>query len=159
VVSLNEEVGSKRLELLHELVPTAAIIALLVNPANPISATLSRDAQAAARHLGLQLHVLYAGTERELDTVFATLAQLRAGALVIGNDAYFISRNEATEAAIRMRTVRLAELVGFSRAKSRPICRSCNQPSSSWSSISRLPKRWASPSRRRCLPLADEVIE
>jgi putative ABC transport system substrate-binding protein len=82
------------LELLHELVPTATIIALLVNPANPFTETLSRDAQAAARALGLQLHVLRASTERELDTVFASLVHLRAGALVIGNDAFFASRSE-----------------------------------------------------------------
>ena len=88
------EVGPKRLELLHELVPTATIIALLVNPTNPNAETLSRDVQAAARTLGLQLHVLHASTERDFDTVFATLVQLRAGALVIGTDAFFISRSE-----------------------------------------------------------------
>ena len=62
---LGVEVGPKRLELLHEVVPTATIIALLVNPANPIAEAVSRDMHAAARKLGLQLHLLHASTERE----------------------------------------------------------------------------------------------
>jgi putative ABC transport system substrate-binding protein len=93
VVSLNAEVGPKRLELMHEVVPTATVIALLANPTNPITSAQARDAQAAARTLGLQLHVLHASTEPELETVFATLSQLRAGALVIGADAFFASRS------------------------------------------------------------------
>jgi putative ABC transport system substrate-binding protein len=80
---LNVEVGPKRLELIHELVPRAAI-ALLVNPTEPLAETQLKDARAAAGTLGLQLHVLYASTEREFDAVFATLAQLRAGGLAIG---------------------------------------------------------------------------
>jgi putative ABC transport system substrate-binding protein len=80
---LNVEVGPKRLELIHELVPRAAI-ALLVNPTEPLAETQLKDARAAAGTLGLQLHVLYASTEREFDAVFATLAQLRAGGLSIG---------------------------------------------------------------------------
>ena len=90
---LDVELGAKRLELLHELVPTATIMALLVNPTNPSAETLSKDHQAAARSLGLQLHVLHASTEREFDTVFATLIQLRAGALAIGNDPFLTSRS------------------------------------------------------------------
>ena len=94
VTSLNVEVGPKRLELLHELVPTATVVALLVNPDNPNAETLARDLEAVARRLGLQLHVLRARAERDFDTVFATLRQLRAGALVIGTDAFFTSRGE-----------------------------------------------------------------
>ena len=95
VTQLAIEVGPKRLELLHELVPTATLIALLVNPTNPTSAeTQSRDMQAAARILGVQLYVLHASTDRDFDTVFATLAQLRAGALVIGADAFLYGRSE-----------------------------------------------------------------
>ena len=94
VTSLNVEVGPKRLELLHELVPTATIVALLVNPDNPNAETLARDLGAVARGLGLQLHVLRARAERDFDTVFVTLRQLRAGALVIGTDAFFTSRVE-----------------------------------------------------------------
>ena len=95
VVSLNVEVGPKRLELLHEMVPAATVIALLVNPTNPtLAEPLTRDLQAAARTLGLQLHILHAGSEREFETAFATLVQLRANALVIGADALFNSRSE-----------------------------------------------------------------
>jgi putative tryptophan/tyrosine transport system substrate-binding protein len=86
--------GPKLLELLHELVPTAAVIALLLNPTSPLAETLLRDAQAAANTLGLQLYVLHARSERDFDTVFATLAQLRAGALVIGADAFFTNHSE-----------------------------------------------------------------
>ena len=93
VVSLNAEVGSKRMELLNELIPTATTVAILLNPANPISESLFRDAKAASRALGLQLLLLEAGTERELDAVFARLPQLRADALVIGADAFMSSRS------------------------------------------------------------------
>jgi putative tryptophan/tyrosine transport system substrate-binding protein len=91
---LGVEVGPKRLELAHELVPTATIIAVLVNPTNHNAETLVRDLQAAARTLGVQLRVLHASTERDFDTVFASLGQLRAGALVIGADAFFFGRSE-----------------------------------------------------------------
>src|SRR5712672_2686780 len=94
ITSLNLEIGPKRLELLHEVVPTAITIGLLVNPTNPNAETLSRNLQAAARTLGLQLHVLHASTEHDLDSIFATLAQLRAGGLMIGPDAFFSTRSE-----------------------------------------------------------------
>jgi putative ABC transport system substrate-binding protein len=94
VTQLNAVVASKRLELAHELVPAATVIAVLVNPTQPNTEALVRDLQAAARALGLQLHLLHASTERDFDTVFATLVQLRGGALVIGNDTFFFSRSE-----------------------------------------------------------------
>jgi putative ABC transport system substrate-binding protein len=95
VTNSGVEVASKQLELLHELVPTATTVALLVNPTNPTLAdALLRDAQPAAGKLGLKLHVLHASTERDFDTAFASLAQLRAGALVIGADVFFINRSE-----------------------------------------------------------------
>ncbi len=95
MVTLNLEVAAKRLELLHEMVPTVTIIALLVNPTTtPLAEIMTRDLHAAARTLGLRLHVLHASSEREIDTAFATLVQLRAGALVIGTDALFNSRSE-----------------------------------------------------------------
>ena len=94
VTSLNVEVGPKRLELLHELVPAVNVIGLLVNPNNANAQTLSRDLQVAARKLGLQLHVLHAGNERDFDGVFVDLVQLRAGALVIGTDAFLTSHSE-----------------------------------------------------------------
>jgi ABC-type uncharacterized transport system substrate-binding protein len=95
VTTLNVEVAPKRLELARELVPTATVIAVLVNPTNPNTETELEHLQAAAQALGLQLHILYASTERNFDTVFATLSQLRAGVLVIsGTDTFLISRSE-----------------------------------------------------------------
>jgi putative ABC transport system substrate-binding protein len=95
VTSLNAEVGPKRLELLHELVPTATIVALLVNPTNPtLAESTTKALRAAARTLGVQLHVLHASTDHDFDTAFATVAQLRAGALVVGADPLFTSRVE-----------------------------------------------------------------
>src|SRR5207245_4636723 len=71
VVTLNVEVAAKRLELLHELVPTATIVALLVNPTNPtLAETITRDLEVAARTLGVELYVLHASNEREIDTAF-----------------------------------------------------------------------------------------
>jgi putative ABC transport system substrate-binding protein len=93
VVSLNREIMPKRLQLLHELVPTASVMALLVNPANPTFAeTNTKDLQAAAHNFGLELHVLNASTERDFDAVFTKLIQLRASGLVISGDPYFNSR-------------------------------------------------------------------
>jgi putative tryptophan/tyrosine transport system substrate-binding protein len=92
VTTLGVEVGGKRLELLHELVPTASIVAFIVNPAQ--RAVESQSMQAAARVLGLQFHILHANAERDFEAVFASLAQLRAGGLVIGGDAFLISRSE-----------------------------------------------------------------
>jgi len=92
--SLGVEVGPKQLELLHELIPAATTVAVLVNPTNANAETLSSDLHAAARILGLQLHVLRANSERDFDTVFATLVHLRAGALVIGADNFFASRSK-----------------------------------------------------------------
>jgi putative ABC transport system substrate-binding protein len=94
VTQLAVEVAPKLLELAHELVPTATIIAVLVNPTHPNTETQLRVLLAAARILGVQLHVLHASTDRDFDTVFATLAQLRPGALVIGTDGFFNGRPE-----------------------------------------------------------------
>ena len=106
VTSLNVEIASKQLELVHEVVPTAIDIALLVNPANQLQAErTTREVQVAARTLGLRLHVLHAGTERDFDTVYATFDQLRAGALVIGPDAFFLSRGKQLGAMTLRRAV------------------------------------------------------
>jgi ABC-type uncharacterized transport system substrate-binding protein len=94
VTQLNVEVAPKRLELMYELVPTATIMAVLVNPAYPSAEIQSRGMQAAARTLGVQLHILRASNERDIDDAFATLAQLRAGAFVISSDPFFNSRAE-----------------------------------------------------------------
>ena len=95
VTQASAEMAPKRLQLLHELVPKASVIALLVNPAIPtLAETHTKEVQAAARTLGLELHILNASTEGDFDGVFAKLIQLRAGGLVIGPDAYFTSRTE-----------------------------------------------------------------
>jgi len=89
------ELGPKQLQLLHEVVPTARKIALLVNPTSPaFSEPLSRLLQAAARSLALELHVLNASTERDLETAFASLQQLQVGALVIASDPFLNSHSE-----------------------------------------------------------------
>jgi putative tryptophan/tyrosine transport system substrate-binding protein len=84
----------KRLELLHELVPTATNVAALLNPANASLEIQSRELQAAARSLGLQLNIVQAGAERDFDSVFAKLAELQAGGLAIGGDGLFASRGD-----------------------------------------------------------------
>ena len=95
VTQLTVGLAPKGMEVLHELLPTARVMALLVNPADPaLAETATKEMQAAALTLGLELHVLHASSDRDFDTVFATVAQLRAGALVIGGDALFTSRSE-----------------------------------------------------------------
>lgn len=96
VATLNAELGLKRFEVLHELVPATTIVGLLLNPINdPAFVELSlRQAQAAALALGLQMHVLHASTDREVDSAFSTLIQRRAGGLVITPDTFFSSRSE-----------------------------------------------------------------
>jgi putative ABC transport system substrate-binding protein len=95
VTNLNVEVLLKRLELLRELIPTASVVALLVNPDDPVAAELGlRASPAAARTLGLEIHVLNASTESDFDGVFANLIQLRAGGLVIGSHVLFTAWNE-----------------------------------------------------------------
>jgi putative tryptophan/tyrosine transport system substrate-binding protein len=95
VTNLNVVVAPKRLELLHELVPNARVMALLIDPTEPTSAeTTTRDVQAVARTFGLELHVLNASSERDFDAVFANLVPWRAGGLVIGASALFISQAE-----------------------------------------------------------------
>jgi putative ABC transport system substrate-binding protein len=95
VTGLNVELAPKKLELLHELLPSAASVALLVNPTNKVATeTETRTVQAAAQTLGLRLHILHASTERDFDAAFASLAQLRVEALVIGSDLFFTSRAE-----------------------------------------------------------------
>ena len=96
ITTLNLELGPKRLELLHQLVPTATVVGVLINPINDPSfiEDNTRRAQAAARSLGLQIHVLQASRERDLNNAFSTLAQRRAGGLVITPDTFFSSRSE-----------------------------------------------------------------
>jgi putative ABC transport system substrate-binding protein len=94
VSMLIDELTRKRLELLSELVPQAKVIALLVNPKNPATENVMRDVQEAARVKGLQLPILKANSESEIDAAFATLVQLQAGALVVAADPFLTSRRE-----------------------------------------------------------------
>jgi putative ABC transport system substrate-binding protein len=91
---ISAELMPKRLELLSELVPQARVIALLVNPNNANAEPMMRDVQEAARAKGLQLPILKAGSESEIDAAFATLVQLQAGALVVSTDPFFFSRRD-----------------------------------------------------------------
>jgi putative ABC transport system substrate-binding protein len=93
--NLNQELGPKRLELLHELVPAARKIALLVNPTNTHAAeSEARDMQAAAARFGLELQILNASTDDELEALLTALSQVRADALMIGADSFLNSRRE-----------------------------------------------------------------
>jgi putative ABC transport system substrate-binding protein len=88
------ELGPKRLELLRELVPTADIIAFLFNPTNPVSEFDTKNLQAVARAIGQQVRILSASSETDLDASFATLAEQRARALLVNNDAFFSSHHK-----------------------------------------------------------------
>jgi putative ABC transport system substrate-binding protein len=180
ITELGIELGRKRLELLHELIPTVTPVALLVNPTNPITETTTTTIQAAARALGLQLHVVHASTEREIESAFATLVKLGAGGLVIGGDVLFLGGGGEQIAALATRhrvptisqfrdfaaagglisyggdvidhSVESASTPAvFSRAKNLPICRYNSPRSSSCSSISRLREHSASKCHRPSL--------
>ncbi len=88
------EVAAKRLEMLHELLPIASMIGVLLNPTNPASATLAKDLRAAAATMGVTIEVLHASTAPDLNAAFATLGERKAGGLVIANDVVFNSRIE-----------------------------------------------------------------
>jgi ABC-type uncharacterized transport system substrate-binding protein len=97
------EVLPKRLELARELFPGATTFALLVNPANPVAATVSKDLQAVADTLGVRLRVLHASTEADFEAAFATAAQLRAAALVIGSPEPLFVSHAAQLGALALR--------------------------------------------------------
>ena len=96
--ALVNELGTKQLALLHELVPSAATIGFLENPNNPISELTMRDVLAAAPIIGVRAQILKAGTDREIDAAFASLVQARIAALLVGNDFLFNSRIEQVTA-------------------------------------------------------------
>jgi putative tryptophan/tyrosine transport system substrate-binding protein len=83
---------AKRLELLHEIAASATVIAVIVNPNNPAAEADAKEVQAAARLMGLQLHLLKASTESDIDTAFATLVERRAGALLVATDGFLLGR-------------------------------------------------------------------
>jgi putative tryptophan/tyrosine transport system substrate-binding protein len=88
------DLATKRLELLHELAPNAAVIGMLVNPNLPDAGSQWKDVEEAARVLGQQVHVVHAGSEGDFSRAFATLVQLNAGALLVGLDVLFISHRD-----------------------------------------------------------------
>jgi ABC-type uncharacterized transport system substrate-binding protein len=95
VTSLNVEVAPKRLELMHELLPSVTSMALLINPAAPaLAEPLSRMSRVAAKALGLQLHIVHASSDRDFDAIFERLIELRVGALVIAPDSLFSNHKE-----------------------------------------------------------------
>src|SRR5215218_9190062 len=94
VSSLSVEVSRKRLEFMHEVLPTAALFGVVVNPTSPTADSQLRNLHTAAKTLGVQLHVLHASTEQEFDTAFTILPQLPAGGLVFSSDPYFANRSQ-----------------------------------------------------------------
>jgi putative ABC transport system substrate-binding protein len=171
-------VDSKRLALLHELVPKALRVAVLLNPANAtVVETTLRDVQQAARTIGLQLHILNATTIGEIDAVFATLARERPDALFVAGDTFFASRRvqfatlaarAGIPAAYSVREfVEVGGLMSYGthiadmfrqvgvytgnilKAPSLPSCRSRSRPSSNSSSTARRRGRSASTCRKR----------
>ena len=95
VTTLNEELVAKRIELVHEAIPKATAIALLVNPTNPRLAQAEiEDARTVTRNLGLRLEILQASSERDFDPVFAALPRSQVDALVVATDSLFITRGE-----------------------------------------------------------------
>jgi putative tryptophan/tyrosine transport system substrate-binding protein len=93
--TLTLEVGSKWVQLLHEMVPAADTFALLVNPTSAaLAETQSKDLQAASRMLGLHLHILQASTDEEIDVAFAAVGRLAVGGLIISSDSFFFTRSE-----------------------------------------------------------------
>jgi putative ABC transport system substrate-binding protein len=173
------EVIAKRLGLLHDLVPKDVRVAVLVNPANAsIAETTLKDIPEAARAIGLQIQVLNASTNREIETAFATLARDRVDALFVAPDAFFVSRRVqfatlATRYAIpaaytSREVVEVGGLMSYgadilecfvrsasiqvksSRARSPPTCRSCSRPNSSSSSTCKRPGHSDSKCHRSC---------
>src|SRR5438874_4117772 len=116
--SLAGELAPKRLELMRELIPKATVLALLVNPTNPVlMETTTREAKAAADTLGAQLHVLHARTEPEFERIFATLSELRASGLVIAVDSFFTARREQLgQLALRHRVPAIYQSRDFAEA-------------------------------------------
>jgi len=92
VTFLVQTLGAKRLELLRELVPSATVIGFLINPRNPTSEAQTRDVEAAARARGVELMILNASSERDIDAAFTSFAQRRVNAVIIGGDSLFVSR-------------------------------------------------------------------
>ena len=174
------ELVAKHLEILRELVPAAARVAVLVNPTHLTAEPAVRDAQAAGRTMGLQIRVLNAGGGKEIDAAFATLAHERPDALLVGSGPPFATRRvQLVQSAAYHKIpaiyplrqyVEIGGLVTYgtsltnayrksasipgvsSRARSPRSCRSCSRRSSNWLSMPRQPGCLASPCHPRCSP-------
>ena len=94
VTTLNARIGPKRLELLHEVLPAATIVAAIVNPSRPTAEVEGHELQTAAQMLGLHLQVMHARVESDFEPTFEKISQLRCQALMIGAGAFFTSRSE-----------------------------------------------------------------
>jgi putative ABC transport system substrate-binding protein len=175
-----DEMAGKRVGLIHDLVPTATVIALLVNPAGPNAETNIGDTEAAARKIGLHIARFYASDEAGIDAAFAAISQTGAGALLVGADVYLNSRRIKSWRSHRVRrfphftkNARLPQQavwqatgqilarciinralmsVAFSRVRSPPTCRSFSRPSFILWSISKPRQRWASSFRLVSVP-------
>jgi putative tryptophan/tyrosine transport system substrate-binding protein len=115
---LNAALGPKRLELARELMPAATVVALLINPSDPARVdTMLKEMQDAAAHLRLELHILRAGTETEIEAAFAGFSQLKAGVLVIGADAFFNAKSRLlAELSLRYAVPAIYEYTEFTSA-------------------------------------------
>ena len=117
ITIFGQEAVTKRVQLMHELIPQAATIAYLMNPNHPSGEIEMRAAQTATRSLGKEMFVLRASNERELDAAFTTMAQQQTGALVVASDPFFYSRRvELTSLAARYRLPAIYYLSEFARA-------------------------------------------
>jgi putative ABC transport system substrate-binding protein len=117
VSQLNIEIGPKRLELAHELMPAATVVALLVNPNDPGRTEVLKEMQAAASQLGLQLHIRRAGTVAEIEAAFAEFAGLKVGVLVIYPDSLFNARSRLlAELSLRYAVPSIYEIGEFAYA-------------------------------------------
>jgi putative ABC transport system substrate-binding protein len=94
VTNISSELTGKRIELLHALVPTATVIAVLVNPTNPASEAASQDVAAAAQALGLHVQLVRASTANDIEAAFASTGKFHAGGMVVSTDTFFISRRD-----------------------------------------------------------------
>jgi putative ABC transport system substrate-binding protein len=118
VTTMGADLGSKQLELLHEVAPAASVVALLVNPTNPAIARIqSKEVPVAAHKIGIDVHVLNASEEREFESIFAKIKELHAGGLVIGADTFLNARSDKLAAlAVRDAIPTISPYQEFARA-------------------------------------------
>jgi putative tryptophan/tyrosine transport system substrate-binding protein len=149
---LNVELGPKRLEMLHELVPSAMTFALLLNPANPNAEAASKDVRAAAQSLGIAVQVLKASNDDELEFAFGEMLRLGAGGLVIAPDPFLIGRSHRlAELALSQRTPAIFQYREFAAAGG--LASYAGNPMESYSLIGRYTARILSGEKPGDLPV------